>query len=102
MDLKQTKAAVEAMLFAHADVYKRQDHRPQNGHHQRRGRVHLGQCGTGRYGPAAVSYTHLDVYKRQVTARAGDVFPLGEGTLTVLGDGVAAENLKMCIRDRGI
>ena len=28
-----------------------------------------------------------------VTARAGDVFPLGEGTLTVLGDGVAAENL---------
>ena len=27
------------------------------------------------------------------TARAGDVFPLGEGTLTVLGDGVAAENL---------
>ena len=28
-----------------------------------------------------------------MTARAGDVFPLGEGTLTVLGDGVAAENL---------
>ena len=23
------------------------DHRPQNGHHQRRGRVHLGQCGYG-------------------------------------------------------
>ena len=28
-----------------------------------------------------------------VTARAGDVFPLGEGTLTVLGDGVPAEVL---------